>query len=65
MKSSPDQSNSDDLEFPDWSGMVDSSQMIDPVVALALVEEYYQMFPNKAQLLALRAAQRCDVEFVL
>ena len=54
-----------DLELPDWSGMVDSGRLVDPKVALSLIEHYYRLLPNKDQILKQRAEQHVDVEFVL
>jgi len=54
-----------DLELPDWSGMVDSSQSIDVATAFRMVEELYHWLPNKEYWIKRRAEERCDVEFTL
>jgi len=67
MKNSSEQPGpeSSELEFPDWSGMVDTGQMVSPATAFRLVGHYYKWLPNKEEILKERAAQRCEVEFVL
>ena len=57
--------NSLDLEFPDWSGMDDSSARITPETAFRLCEEYLR-FAGPAQVRARAlASEKCDVEFIL
>jgi len=53
------------LEFPDWSGMDDSSQRITPEAALALSEEYRAWFPQAVERWHSHRVEKCLVEFVL
>ncbi len=53
-----------DLEFPDWSGMDDSTARVTPEAAFRLCEAYGQ-FWAKAQVYRRETSDKCTVEFVL
>jgi len=57
--------NSGDLEFPDWSGMDDSSERITAEAAFRLCEQYPALFFEQAAKWRDQAAEKCIVEFVL
>jgi hypothetical protein len=53
------------LEFPDWSGMDDSTNRISPEAALRLCEEYKPWLQEFARNSAYQRPEKCLVEFVL
>jgi hypothetical protein len=54
-----------DLEFPDWSGMDDTSARITPEAAFRLLE-FYPRFAAGARAASVRERpEKCAVEFVL
>ena len=59
------QKDSNDLEFPDWSGMDDSSARISAEAAFRLCEQYPALFFEQAAKLRDQAPEKCLVEFVL
>jgi hypothetical protein len=54
-----------DLEFPDWSGMDDSSRRITPEVAFRLCEQYPGLFPKRSSNSSDDTREPCMVEFIL
>ena len=54
-----------DLEFPDWSGMDDSSARVNPDAAFVLCEKYRSWYPELAEKWRLQKPEKCLVEFVL
>ena len=54
-----------DLEFPDWSGMNDSAQRVNPDAAFQLCEQYPQWFPDQAKRWLAHRPEKCAVEFTL
>jgi hypothetical protein len=54
-----------DLEFPEWSGMRDSSELVSAGRALALSEEYAVLFPEAMRKRQQEKWDKCAVEFVL
>ena len=58
----PSQPEPNELKFPDWSGMDDSSARVSCETAFRLCEEYAQRYPA---LRRRREEQKCEVEFVL
>ncbi len=68
MKQSDDSAhrvNSGELEFPDWSGMDDSSARLSPQTAYVLSEQYGSWFPEAAAKWRSQRPDKCLVEFVL
>jgi hypothetical protein len=59
------QSEGADLEFPDWSGMVDSSKMVSVEAAFKWIEEYQKMFPEAYRRRRDTPPEKCIVEFIL
>ena len=59
------QANLVDLEFPDWSGMDDTSSRITPDVAIQLCDQYRVWFPEWSEKWQAHRTQKCIVEFVL
>jgi hypothetical protein len=57
--------DSGDLEFPDWSGMDDSTQRISADAAFQLCEQYPRWFPEQAKRWLAHRPEKCTVEFVL
>jgi hypothetical protein len=57
--------NPPDLEFPDWSGMDDSSRRISPDAAHRLNEEFWSAFHGQANQWRPHAPPKCEVEFDL
>ena len=57
--------NSLDLEFPDWSGMDDSSVRMTPEAAFRLCEQYPLLFPKAYAKSRTDRPEKCMVEFVL
>ena len=55
----------DALEFPDWSGMDDSTNRISSEAALRLNEQYQPLFRELAKKGTLQRPEKCLVEFVL
>jgi hypothetical protein len=53
------------LEFPDWSGMDDSSSRVSVEAAFRLCEEYFALFPAAARRSRTRWQEKCTVEFTL
>jgi hypothetical protein len=53
------------LEFPDWSGMDDSSPRITADAAITFSESYAEWFPEAFKAALLQRPEKCDVEFVL
>jgi hypothetical protein len=62
---SPPKSEAADLEFPDWSGMVDSSKLVSVEAAFKLIEQYREMFPEACRQRRTAPPEKCIVEFVL
>jgi hypothetical protein len=56
--------NTADLEFPDWSGMDDSTKRVSVETAFRLCEEYYRWFPASRRARKARS-EKCTVEFSL
>ena len=54
-----------ELEFPDWSGMDDSSARVDPDAAFQLCEQYCSWFPELAEKWQSQKPEKCIAEFVL
>jgi hypothetical protein len=54
-----------DLEFPDWSGMDDSSARLTPDAAYQLCEQYRAWFPELTEKWRSQRTEKCLVEFVL
>jgi hypothetical protein len=54
-----------DLEFPDWSGMDDSSARVSPETAYVLSEQYSSWFPELAAKWRSQRPEKCLAEFVL
>jgi len=54
----------DDLEFPDWSGMDDSTHRLPVEAAFRLCEEFAVCYRTGTDPRYVRA-QKCEVEFVL
>lgn len=54
-----------DLEFPDWTGMKDSSKKISVKTAFELTELYCKCFPQAYRRRQIRPLPKCEVEFVL
>jgi hypothetical protein len=61
----PGQSNSLELELPDFSGMEDSGLKIAPETAFQLSEEYQHRFSGVIKNHRLTLPPPCDVEFRL
>ena len=57
------QTDTETLEFPDWSGMDESSDRMSVEAAFAMCEEYSRIFPTARQRPAHE--EKCLVEFVL
>ena len=57
--------NSPNLEFPDWSGMDDSSARISPEAAFRLCEHYPGLISQTAAKRRNGEPEKCLVEFVL
>ena len=53
-----------ELEFPDWSGMDDSSDRLTPEAAFRLCEHYPLLY-RKSRQHAADENEKCIVEFVL
>ena len=53
------------LEFPDWSGMDDSSARVDPDAAFELCERYRLWYPELAEKWRSQRPEKCLAEFVL
>lgn len=58
----PKTSDSIELEFPDWSGMDDTTSRLSVETAFRLCEEYAQRYPAFRR---QRDDDKCDVEFIL
>ncbi len=54
-----------ELEFPDWSGMDDSTARISPETAFEYCERYAQLFPELVRKVREGRPAKCLVEFVL
>ena len=54
-----------ELEFPDWSGMDDSSQRVSPDAAFQLCERYSEWFPEQVKCWRSQRPEKCIVEFTL
>jgi len=54
-----------ELEFPDWSGMNDSSARLSPDAAFLLCEQYQAWFPEAAVKWRSQRPEKCLVEFKL
>ncbi|HKI71272.1 MAG TPA: hypothetical protein VKA81_02770 [Verrucomicrobiae bacterium] len=59
------QAESAKLEFPDWSGMDDSSMRISPDSAFQVCEQYAGWFADAAQKWPAHRPEKCLVEFIL
>jgi len=57
--------SADDLEFPDWSGMLDTGLNVDPATAFRLCEKYYAKLPDATKQALLERRKDCPVEFIL
>ena len=55
----------DDLVFPDWSGLDDSTARLSLKAALDLPELYRSWFPGLVSNLSVMDREKADVEFVL
>jgi hypothetical protein len=53
------------LEFPDWSGMDDSSNRVSVEAAFQLCEQYPTWFPAAANRALKERSEKCTVEFIL
>ena len=58
-------SESLNLEFPDWSGMDDSSSRMTPRAAFRLCNEYLRLAGANAVNARAFTSEKCSVEFVL
>jgi hypothetical protein len=68
MKNSKDAVKGNDsvaLEFPDWTGMDDSTRRVSPETAFRLCEQYMEWFPELASQAKSQRPEKCIVEFVL
>jgi hypothetical protein len=54
-----------ELEFPDWSGMDDSTQRVSPDAAFQLCEQYPAWFPEQVKRWRSQRPEKCVVEFTL
>jgi hypothetical protein len=54
-----------ELEFPDWSGMDDSSARVGPDAAFLLCEQYPVWFAEAAARWRKQRPEKCLVEFTL
>ncbi len=54
-----------ELEFPDWSGMDDSTTRVSPEMAFEYCERYGRWFPELAAKARAQRPPKCVVEFVL
>ena len=54
-----------DLDFPDWSGMDDSSARMTPCAAFRLCKEYLRFAGAKAVKARALTSEKCKAEFVL
>jgi hypothetical protein len=52
-----------ELEFPDWSGMDDSSQRVSPDAAFLLCERYSGWFPDQVERWRSNRPEKCVIEF--
>jgi len=59
------QLDTSDLEFPDWTGMNDSTQRISPDAAFQLCEQYPRWFPEQVKRWLAHRPEKCLVEFTL
>ena len=57
--------DSGELEFPDWSGMDDSSARVSSDAAYQLCERYRAWFPELAEQWQSQRPEKCLAEFVL
>ena len=53
------------LEFPDWSGMDDTTRRISPDAAFQLCEQYPALFPEEMKRCRSQRPEKCLVEFML
>jgi hypothetical protein len=65
FENSADKAESAELEFPDWSGMDDSSARVNPDAAFQHCEQYRAWFPGLSEDLRLQRPEKCLAEFVL
>ena len=54
-----------DLEFPDWSGMVETANRISVETAFEMAESYRKWFPEAYRQRQSQQPMKCQVEFVL
>jgi hypothetical protein len=54
-----------ELEFPDWSGMDDSSGRVSLDAAFQLCEQYRSWFPEWVETWQVQRPEKCLAEFVL
>jgi hypothetical protein len=54
-----------ELEFPDWGGMEDSSRGVSTETAFQLCEQYLTWFPEASRRRHAQARDKCLVEFKL
>jgi hypothetical protein len=57
--------DSADLEFPDWSGMIDPPNRVTSEAAFEFCEQYRAMFPDLVERWNAQRPEQCTVEFVL
>jgi len=62
---SVNKAKSADLEFPDWSGMDDTSARVSSDAAFQLCEQYCASLPEMAQKWRSQRPEKCLAEFVL
>ena len=62
---SPPEADPSQLEFPDWSGMDESTARISADAAFQLCDQYFHWFPDLAKQSQLTRPEKCLVEFVL
>jgi hypothetical protein len=58
-------SGAPDLDFPDWNGTIDSSQMIGLATAFRHAGQCYKWVRDKDEFNKQRTANIVDVEFIL
>ena len=61
----PKPTETTDLEFPDWSGMDESTSRVDVATAFRCVERYRLWFPEAVARWLSDRPSPCPMEFVL
>jgi hypothetical protein len=56
---------SKEFEFPDFTGMDDTSQRVTPDTAFQLCEQYPAWFPDQVKRWRAQRPEKCVVEFTL